>query len=254
MRIECWKRGLRLNKRVRILIGVGLLLGAFSLTIAYVSGRWVPNERAARAYAVRGIDVSHHQGKIDWAAVASDGIGFAYIKATEGGDRQDNRFAENWREISGQPLRRGAYHFFTLTTSGKAQADNFLAAVPVDTFALPPAVDLEFGGNSSFRPDVAAFRAELTAFLARLRLVYRQEPVVYTDEAFYAHYLANYPIARLWIASTMRKPRGSFAHSWLFWQFTAQGRIRGIQTHVDIDVFADNAAAFQALVAPVEKP
>ncbi len=46
--------------------------------------------------AVSGIDVSHHQGAIDWQAVASAGIDFAYAKATEGSQFVDGQFASNW--------------------------------------------------------------------------------------------------------------------------------------------------------------
>ena len=229
---------------------IGVLSVVTGVGGAYVSGLWVPNGRAAGAYAVRGVDVSHHQGKIDWAAVASDGIGFAYIKATEGRDLQDSGFRENWKQSADQHLPRGAYHFFTLTTPGKAQADNFLATVPVDPTALPPAVDLEFGGNNSSRPSVEAFHAELDTFLERLRRAYGKEPVLYTDEEFYQQYLKHYPIQRLWIASTLTEPRPPFAHAWLFWQFTAQGRVRGIGTLVDLDVFAQDAPALHALDAP----
>ena len=47
-------------------------------------------------YPVHGIDVSKYQGDIDWPRVRSSGTSFAYIKATEGGDVADDRFAENW--------------------------------------------------------------------------------------------------------------------------------------------------------------
>ena len=58
---------------------------------------WVPSWRPPLRDGERyGIDVSAHQGEVDWEAVASDGIGFAYLKATEGGDFVDRRFADNW--------------------------------------------------------------------------------------------------------------------------------------------------------------
>ena len=53
--------------------------------------------RAPDAYAVHGIDVSRWQGPVDWPAVRSAGIAFAYIKATEGGDHADPRFPDNWQ-------------------------------------------------------------------------------------------------------------------------------------------------------------
>jgi GH25 family lysozyme M1 (1,4-beta-N-acetylmuramidase) len=76
---------------------------------------WVPNWRPSLKEGERyGIDVSGHQDVIDWKRVADDGITFAYIKATEGGDFVDDRFRENWRNAGTAALDRGAYHFFTL--------------------------------------------------------------------------------------------------------------------------------------------
>lgn len=58
--------------------------------------RWLPGYRPGLAAGERyGIDVSRHQGEIDWTQVADDGIEFAYIKATEGGDFVDERFQQN---------------------------------------------------------------------------------------------------------------------------------------------------------------
>lgn len=228
---------------------VGLLLAAAGMGVAYRVGWWIPNGWAAGAYTVRGVDVSHYQGRIDWKAVASEGIGFAYIKATEGSDWRDSYFVENWKQSAAQRIPRGAYHFFRLTASGKAQAENFLATVPVDPGAMPPVVDLELGGNSSDRPRVEALRAELDTLLSRLRQAYGKEPVLYTDEEFYRSYLVGYPIRRLWISSLIMRPPAFAASSWLFWQFTERGRVRGIETLVDIDVFAKDAAAFQAFLA-----
>ena len=80
-------------------------LFAASLGLAYVGYPWL--EPARLLYDVHGIDVSHHQGAIDWQAVAGDGVAFAYIKATEGGDFTDRRFAENWAAAvaAGSPRR-----------------------------------------------------------------------------------------------------------------------------------------------------
>ena len=47
-------------------------------------------------YPIHGIDVSKFQGDIDWNAVANSGVKFAWIKATEGGDRADARYQANW--------------------------------------------------------------------------------------------------------------------------------------------------------------
>src|SRR3954469_22613633 len=58
----------------------------------------------------RGIDVSHHQGTINWDAVAGDGVEFAWMKATEGATFRDASFARNWHQAGAAGLARGAYH------------------------------------------------------------------------------------------------------------------------------------------------
>src|SRR5690349_1794050 len=83
---------------------------------------WRPSERR---YPYQGIDVSHHQGHIKWAKLPSQGVDFAYIKATEGSDHVDHRFSRNWHAADRAGIHRGAYHFFGLCSSGEAQAANF---------------------------------------------------------------------------------------------------------------------------------
>ncbi|WP_414707009.1 GH25 family lysozyme, partial [Rhizobium sp. UBA1881] len=64
-------------------------------------------------YPIQGIDISHHQGAIDWSALAAQpNVRFAIMKATEGGDHRDTRFAENWQAAKNAGIVRGAYHFF----------------------------------------------------------------------------------------------------------------------------------------------
>ena len=148
---------------------IGLLvLAVFGAWLAAERGWWWPTHPDPDLYPVRGIDVSHHQGTIDWRRVAGAGIGFAYLKATEGSDFTDSRFRTNWTGAAAAGLPRGAYHYFTLCTPGRAQAAHFLATVPRDAAALPPAVDLELGGNCSARPAPAAVHREVDAFLAEV--------------------------------------------------------------------------------------
>src|ERR671910_485801 len=94
-----------------VLAAVLLLLVLLGLWGWYV---WLPGYRPGLEAGERyGVDVSSHQSEIDWENVAGDGIEFAYIKATEGGDYVDERFQQNWDDSAAAGLDRGAYHFFT---------------------------------------------------------------------------------------------------------------------------------------------
>ena len=72
-------------------------------------------------FEVHGIDVSKYQGDIDWNSVYGSGVKFAWIKATEGGDRVDDKFEQNWTRAKEAGLPRGAYHFAYWCRSGEDQ-------------------------------------------------------------------------------------------------------------------------------------
>jgi lysozyme len=224
---------------IALVIAVALIL--FGLCFF---GIWIPNQPAESKYPIRGIDVSHHQREIRWEAVKGSGIAFAYIKATEGADFKDEKFQENWEQADAAGIARGAYHFFTLRTSGDLQAANFIASVPVVANALPPAIDLEFSGwNTSHTPSAQEFEREFSAFWDALVARYGTTPVVYTTKDFQKQYLAQMPIDRLWIREVIVKP----PPPWVFWQFSPRGRVPGVSTFVDLNVFNGSAADLQML-------
>ena len=165
-----------------VVIALGAAYGGYEL------GIWRFNYPETAEYPVRGIDVSHHQGQIDWQAVKDSGIQFAYIKATEGEDFRDPQFSTNWREAQNSGIARGAYHYFTFGTPGRDQALNFIAAVPRDENALPPVVDFEFAGNSQRLPR-AELLESLKAFLDTVEDYYGQRPVLYVTKDSFAEYL-----------------------------------------------------------------
>ncbi len=220
-----------------------LLLAVFAAIVAFAAWWWFREYRPDRdRYPIRGIDVSHHQGVIDWKTVAGDDVAFAYLKATEGGDFRDRAFARNWREARDAGIAVGAYHFFTFCRPGADQAANFLAVVLVEADALPPAVDLEFGGNCGRTPDGATMRRELDAFLAPVERAYGKPALLYVTPEFLDAYRKQLPARALWRRSILRKPDG--AASWHVWQYHNRGRVDGIVGPVDLNVFVDDADAF----------
>lgn len=180
-----------------------------------------------------GVDVSRHQGTIDWKGAARDEVRFAYIKATEGGDFVDDHFAENWQGARDAGLERGAYHFFTLCRPGADQADNFLRTVPLDASSLPPAVDLELVGNCSGRPPRDAVLHELTAFIDRVEAATGKKVVLYVLRDFEAEYHVLGALDRpLWVPSLLRRPEAA----WRVWQVDSDAKVAGIEGGVDLDV------------------
>jgi lysozyme len=201
---------------------------------SYKLGIWRFNHPAAAEYPVRGIDVSHHRGQIDWQAVRGSGIQFAYIKATEGEDYRDPQFSTNWREAQTSGIARGAYHYFTFGTPGPDQARNFMAAVPREEDALPPVVDFEFAGNSTQRLPKAELLDSLKAFLNTVGDYYGQRPILYVTKDSFAEYLQGqawaYPV---WIRDVFGEPGPVGGQPWVIWQYADNVRISGIKGPVD---------------------
>lgn len=216
---------------VLVLIGVGLW-GWF---------RWWPDHRPGlRAGERYGVDVSNHQGAIDWARVADDDIDFAYIKATEGGDFVDARFARNWQGAGRAGLRRGAYHFFTLCRPGEEQAANFVRTLPDDPDSLPPAVDVELGGNCSARPPRQRIERELRRFIDDVESASGRRVVVYVVDDFEGRYHLRDDLDRpVWHRRIgLRRPEVA---DWWIWQFSFQSHVAGIDGGVDLNVMRGSA-------------
>lgn len=212
-------------------------------------GWWRMNYPDPARFPVWGIDVSHHQGDIDWPHVAGEShLVFAYIKATEGGDWTDPRFAENWREARRAGFRVGAYHFFTFCRTAQDQARHFLSILPRDAGMLPPAVDLEFGGNCSKAPDRLALRRDLVVWLQTVEEAVGARPVIYATHEAYDAFLHGSDLTNpIWIRDVWAEPRLPDGSGWVFWQFANRGRIRGIDTFVDLNVFAGARASLSEL-------
>jgi lysozyme len=163
-------------------------------------------------------------------------VRFAFIKATEGGDRRDPEFGRNWAGARRAGIARGAYHFFTFCRAGLAQAQNFVASWGGSPGELAPAVDVELGGNCAEPPESSKIEEELQAFLAEVERVTGRRPTLYfTREADERILRARFEAYPRWPRNIFREPRPS---SWQFWQFANNGRLSGVTTPVDLDVFS----------------
>ena len=222
-------------KRIALIAGALAVLAAL---VAMLGGWWTP--WAARY--VQGVDVSWHQGPIDWRALAADDVAFAYIKATEGADHVDTRFDFNWREARANGLHVGAYHFFTLCQPGARQAANFIAVVPRAAGALPAALDLEHMGPCRRGPTMPNVVAEVRAFLGRVEAHYGVRPIIYTTREFHDAHLTDLTGERFWIRSLGVEPRFR-QRDWIIWQHHNRGHKAGVSGPIDLNAFRGDAAA-----------
>ncbi|MBM6402835.1 lysozyme M1 (1,4-beta-N-acetylmuramidase) [Phycicoccus sp. CSK15P-2] len=216
------------------LLLVVALLGWLAYAVA------LPRYRPGLAEGERyGIDVSNHQRDIDWAAVAGDDVGLAYLKASEGATYEDERFTENWAGAREAGLEVGAYHFFTLCRSGEEQAANLLgrlAEVGANDTALLPVVDLELSGNCSDRPSADVVTERLRTFVDRVEAETGQRVVLYLLDDFAQVYPLPVDLADRdrWVRRLLRRPGGD----WAWWQVSSRAHVNGVDGGVDLNVVA----------------
>lgn len=220
-----------------IAFGIGAILSLGAI-LAAAGGWWTP--WAAR-YA-QGVDVSHHQGAIDWRALASDNVAFAYIKATEGATHVDARFADNWAQAARVGLYRGAYHFFTLCQPGARQAANFIAIVPRADGALPHALDMEHMGPCREGPSMTDIVGEMRRWLDLVEAHFGARPLIYTTREFHDAHLRGVTGERFWIRSLGVSPRFR-ERDWVIWQHHNRGHRSGVQGPIDLNAFRGDATA-----------
>ena len=206
------------------------------------------------AHPVHGIDVSRFQGEIDWARARDAGVSFAFVKATEGGDRVDAAFARNWAGAAAAGVPRGAYHFYYWCAPAETQAAWFIANVPRERGALPPVVDLEWNPESptcTWRPEPAQVRAEALRFMDLLEAHYGERPVIYTDPGFFRENgLIGLAGEEVWLRAVSARPEEAYGVTgWTFWQYSGTGLVPGIRGPVDLNAFGGTEAEWRAWLA-----
>ena len=205
-------------------------------------------------YPVHGIDLSRFQGQVDWRAARANGVNFAFIKATEGGDDADPLFAANWQGAAAAGVLRGAYHVFYHCRPAAEQASWFIAHVPREPGALPPVLDIEWTPTSPtcrIRRDPDTIKAEMRVFLNALTRHYGQRPIIYaTLDFFQDNGLGQISGADFWLRSVAAPIAEAYpGQGWTFWQYSSAGRVPGIAGPVDLNAFAGSRAEWAALVA-----
>ena len=201
-------------------------------------------------YTIHGIDVSKYQNLIDWESVSLMNVNkvqirFAFIKATEGLGNEDAFFQRNWRKTKAAGVARGAYHFFLATKSGKAQAENFINSVTLTSGDLPPVLDIE----QAYGVPIEKLRERTKEWLETIQAYYGTQPIIYTNVDFYTKYLKDdfdkYP---LWVAHYLEHDQPRIYRDWIFWQHSEAGRVNGIVTRVDFNVFKGDSIEFSRLL------
>jgi len=196
-------------------------------------------------YEVHGIDVSHHNGEINWRKVEKmrfddvRKIEFAFLKATEGITHADRQFDRNWEHARKFGMRRGAYHFYIAWREPVGQARNFINSVKLEKGDFAPVLDIE---QNSLKSDEQIIR-EIGVWLNMVENHYGTKPIIYTNPNFYKKFIkGNYDDYPLWIADYSNESLKGYGSNLWFWQHNKNGWVEGIKGTVDFNVFLGSKA------------
>lgn len=191
-------------------------------------------------YEIRGIDISHYQGDIDWdqlqnAMIEKCPIRFIVMKATEGSSKIDPSFKYNFKQALEYGYIRGAYHFWSNHSSARQQAYFFLNNVPLESGDLPPVLDVEHKPKDK---SVEDFQQDILTWLHIVEDRYHVKPIIYTYYKFKKQYLDtpvfdDYPY---WIAHYY-VDKIEYQGEWKFWQHTDAGKLPGIKGYIDFNIY-----------------
>lgn len=184
-----------------------------------------------------GVDLSHHQGKIDWELLlqkleSNKSPAFFYLKVTEGYNHVDREWVRNRKKCLEHGLKHGAYHFFIPSKSGHKQAQHFLSNYKYTEGDLPPVLDYEIDGNS-LNTSIQEARNWLQEVERRIGI----RPIIYTSlDRYNLQLKMAFPNYKFWVAAYSRKIDLLNNPQIIHWQFTENGRLPGHRVNVDLNV------------------
>jgi lysozyme len=198
-----------------------------------------------------GIDVSKHQGTINWEELKKNTkIKFVYIKSTEGSDYVDPRYQENIRNARKHGFKVGSYHFLSTRSSAVTQFQNFLRTAKREEQDLLPIIDVE-----KLSPWTAQqLRDSLKVFADLVEDYYGCKPLIYTSEKFFTKNLgrafSDYP---LFIAK-YNTSAPEIGYKWILWQFADNGlfktAVKGNYGEVDLSRFNKGCSINDIIYVP----
>lgn len=156
-------------------------------------------------YPVRGIDISAHNGEVDFGRVADSGMEFVIMKATEGATFKDSRFGANYRAAREAGLKVGAYHFFRFDVDGSLQAMNLINSLNGRPLDLPVMIDIEEWTNPDdvSTPDILRRISGMVDHLQRSGY----DVALYTNKDGHRRFIDNcFSDLPLWICSFTDPP------------------------------------------------
>ncbi len=196
--------------------------------------------------SMAGIDISSHQGEIDWQAVAAAGVEFVMLRVGfrgygTGSLNLDSRFEENVQGALAAGLQVGVYFFSQAVSVQEAQeeAEFVLSAIDGWDITLPVAFDWEYISDDEARTDDVS-SDELTQFAAAFcaaveQAGYQAMLYFYVDLGYISYDLTELQDYGFWLSEYAESP--SFYYHFSMWQYSNSGSIDGISESVDLNIY-----------------
>ena len=196
---------------------------------------------------IYGIDISHHNGTINWAKVklASPAVSFVYIKATQGVGYKDPNNATYATGATNAGIKIGYYHFASLNNNLNIEKDatdeaNWFDAVikTLPPSQLMPVLDIETNEKNLTTQQVKTW---IATFLSQMNLLGHKNIMIYSYKPFFDENLpANHPFGSLplWLAQYRNVAAPSLPQNWskyTVWQYSAKGKVDGINSDCDMN-------------------
>ncbi|MCR5421450.1 MAG: hypothetical protein K6E98_10610 [Lachnospiraceae bacterium] len=190
----------------------------------------VPFKVKAETSSKWGIDVSFHQGAIDWAAVKQSGVQFAFIRAGSFKSGTDAYFHQNMKGALANGIPVGMYVYSYATTTEMAASEALFAVSLAKDYPVsyPIAYDIEDSYHKNMTQ--SQIQALINAFCSVVENA-GYTPIVYSGKNFFQTKIGSISQDK-WVAhyaSACDYP------SYSFWQSSAKGKVSGIKGYVDID-------------------
>lgn len=222
------------------------------VTVAALAVSGTAVAQAVSLGAPKGIDVAAHQHPggtpIDWSKVRTDGQSFAFVKATEGGDWVNPHYVEDIQAANAAGLKTGAYHYARPAGDAKTQAANFAAQIALaPDQTLPPALDIEVAEGKS----ATQLEQWIEEFTSELKRLTGRTPMIYTYKYFWMGQMNNsqkFSDMPLWLAAYQDQVPDAVGgwNKLSFWQRSGSGKVAGIPTDVDMNLFNGSKQQLQS--------
>ncbi len=192
-----------------------------------------------------GIDISHHNGRINWRQLPKT-LDFIYIKATEGGTYVDQYYIRNVDSATLYKFNIGSYHYFRMTSSAEKQFANFKKTVVKAKQKLIPMVDVELNGKDDNGWNIDGYHTSVNAeknqiikslktLLANIEKEYGCRPMIYCTWAAYVQVVkGNFDNYKIYLGNYAPTPK---INNYTIWQYSEKESITGIPKHTDVCVF-----------------